>query len=127
MVLEGQVAAITGSGQGIGKAIALRFAREGADIRVVDVNGETAEATGQEIRGLGRRATVVVADVSNVDAVEAAVAGITLELGRLDVLVNNAGIEMRAPFLEITAQDWQRQLDVNTPVGPPQTIHPSRP
>jgi 3-oxoacyl-[acyl-carrier protein] reductase len=113
MLLEGQVAAITGSGQGIGKAIALRFAREGADIGVVDVNGETAEATGQEIRRLGRRAAVVVVDVSNVHAVEAAVSDIASELGRLDVLVNNAGIEKRAPFLEITAQDWQRQLDVN--------------
>ena len=113
MVLAGQVAIITGSGQGIGKAIALRFAGEGADIGVVDSNGETAATTGREIRGLGTRATVVVADVSNVDAMQAAVAEIAHELGRVDVLVNNAGIEKRAPFLEITAADWQRQLDVN--------------
>ena len=113
MVLEGQVAMITGSGQGIGKAIALRFAHEGADIGVVDSNGETASATGEEIRRLGRRAAVVVADVSNFRAVEAAVSDIAAALGRVDVLVNNAGIEKRAPFLEITAEDWQRQLDVN--------------
>src|SRR5438309_1762110 len=113
MVLEGQVAIVTGSGQGIGKAIALRFAREGADVGVLDSNGETAAATGEEIRGLGRRATVAVADVSDVRAVQGALSDIAAQLGRLDVLVNNAGVEKRAPFLEITAEDWQRQLAVN--------------
>ncbi len=113
MVLEGQVAIVTGSGQGIGKAIALRFAREGADIGVLDSNGETAAAAGEEIRGLGRRARVAVVDVSDVHAVQGALSDIAGELGRLDVLVNNAGVEKRAPFLEITAEDWQRQLDVN--------------
>jgi len=113
MVLEGQVAMVTGSGQGIGKAIALRFAREGADIAVVDVNRETAEATGREVRDLGRRAVIKVTDVSDFEAVEATVNGVVEELARLDVLVNNAGIEKRAPFLEITPADWQRQLDVN--------------
>jgi 3-oxoacyl-[acyl-carrier protein] reductase len=113
MVLQGQSAMVTGSGQGIGKAIALRFAREGADIAVVDVNREAAEATGREVRELGRRAVVKVADVSDFEAVEATVNGVVDELARLDVLVNNAGIEKRAPFLEITRDDWQRQLDVN--------------
>jgi len=73
MVLKGQVAMVTGGGQGIGKAIALRFAREGADIAVVDVNRETAEATGTDIRALGRRAVIKVADVSDPDAVQGAV------------------------------------------------------
>jgi len=62
MVLEGQVAVVTGGGRGIGKAIALRFAREGADIAVLDVNGETAEVTGREVRDLGRRAVIKVTD-----------------------------------------------------------------
>ncbi len=113
MILEGQVAIITGSGQGIGKAIALRFAREGADIAVIDINNETAAATAQEIRRLGRRATVSVTDVSKYHMVETAVNATASELGRIDVLVNNAGIEKRAPFLEITPEDWQRQVDVN--------------
>ena len=113
MSLEGQVAMVTGGGQGIGKAIALRFAQAGADISVMDVNSETAAATGDEIRGLGRRAMVTVADVSDPLAVEAAVKEVVAQLGRLDVLVNNAGIEKRAPFLEITFEDWRRQLDVN--------------
>jgi NAD(P)-dependent dehydrogenase (short-subunit alcohol dehydrogenase family) len=113
MVLQGQAALVTGGGQGIGKAIALRFAREGADIAVVDINRETAEATGREVRDLGRRAVVKVADVSDLDAVEDAVEEVVESLDGLDVLVNNAGVEKRAPFLQITRDDWQRQLDVN--------------
>jgi 3-oxoacyl-[acyl-carrier protein] reductase len=113
MVLKDQVAMVTGGGQGIGKAVALRFAREGADIAVVDVNRETAEATGREVRELGRRAAVKVADVSDSEAVEATVKEVVEDLARLDVLVNNAGIEKRAAFLEISPADWQRQLDVN--------------
>jgi meso-butanediol dehydrogenase / (S,S)-butanediol dehydrogenase / diacetyl reductase len=73
MSLEGQVAMVTGGGQGIGKAIALRFAQAGADISVLDVNSETAAATGDEIRGMGHRAMLTVADVSDPLAVEAAV------------------------------------------------------
>jgi NAD(P)-dependent dehydrogenase (short-subunit alcohol dehydrogenase family) len=113
MVLEGQVALVTGGGQGIGRAIALRFAREGTDIALIDVNREGAEASGRGVRELGRRAVIEVADVSDCAAVEASVNRIVEELGKLDVLVNNAGIERRAPFLEITSSNWQRQLDVN--------------
>jgi NAD(P)-dependent dehydrogenase (short-subunit alcohol dehydrogenase family) len=113
MVLHGQVALVTGGGRGIGKAIALRFAREGADVGVLDIEHETAEATAHEIRELGRRAVGSTADVSDPDAVSAAVTEIVGELGKLDILVNNAGIEKRAPFLEIAPDDWQRQLDVN--------------
>jgi NAD(P)-dependent dehydrogenase (short-subunit alcohol dehydrogenase family) len=113
MSLEGQVAVVTGSGQGIGKAIALRLAHEGADIGVVEIDPRKASATGGEIRRLGRRALVTVADVSDPVAVEAAVNEVVAEMGRLDVLVNNAGHEKRAPFLEITPADWRRQLDVN--------------
>jgi hypothetical protein len=108
-MLEGQVALITGSGRGIGKAIALRFAREGADIAVLDVHRERAEATAREVLSVGRHATVKVADVSNFQAVQAAVREVAAELGRLDVLVNNAGIETRAPFLEIRPEEWRRR------------------
>ncbi len=113
MVLEDQVAIVTGSGQGIGKAIALRCAREGADVAVLDVNEDTAEATTREIFDVGRRALLKVVDVSEPEAVRTAVDEVAEEFERLDVLVNNAGIEKRAGFLEITPEDWQRQLDVN--------------
>ena len=113
MELEGQVAIVTGAGRGIGEAIALRFARNGADIGCIDVDHETASGTAQAIQELGRAAVVEVADVSDPEQVAGAVAGVVRDLGRLDILVNNAGIEKRAPFLEITPEDWQRQLDVN--------------
>ena len=113
MVLEGQVAIVTGGGQGIGKAIALRFAAEGADVGIIDVNGTTAESTSAEIRDLGRRAVATTTDVANFHAVMATMTEMAGHLGRIDVLVNSAGIEKRAPFLEITPDDWQRQLDVN--------------
>ena len=113
MELEDQVAVVTGSGQGIGKAIALRLARAGADIAVLDVNETTAAETAEEISSLGRRAQVRRVDVSDVAAVQTSIGEVASEMGRLDVLVNNAGIEKRAPFLEITPGDWQRQLDVN--------------
>src|SRR5437868_7241425 len=113
MALQGQVAVVTGAGQGIGKAIATRFASDGADIGIVDLNGDKAKAPPRDIRRIGRAALVSVADVADFHAVEAAIGEVVGELGRLDILINNAGIEKRAPFLEITPEDWQRQLDVN--------------
>jgi 3-oxoacyl-[acyl-carrier protein] reductase len=113
MDLEGQVAIVTGSGQGIGKAIALRLAAEGADIGIIDVNSKNGAGTGKEIRDLNRRAVSAAADVANFGDVEAAMNEIVGTLGRVDILVNNAGIEKRAAFLEITPDDWQRQLEVN--------------
>jgi 3-oxoacyl-[acyl-carrier protein] reductase len=113
VILQGQVAIITGAGQGIGKAISLRFAKEGADIGILDINVKTATKTGEEIRQTGRRSVVVEADVSNHDHVRSAIDQVAGKLGHIDILVNNAGIEKRAPFLEITPQDWKRQLDVN--------------
>lgn len=113
MLLKGQVALVTGAGQGIGRAIALRLAREGADIAVMDINRETADATARQVRDVGRRAAVKVVDISDFGAVQGAMREVVQEFAKLDVLVNNAGIEKRGPFLEITPADWQRQLDVN--------------
>ncbi|HVH15592.1 MAG TPA: SDR family NAD(P)-dependent oxidoreductase [Candidatus Angelobacter sp.] len=113
MILQGQVAIVTGAGQGIGKAISLRFAKEGADIGILDINRETATKTSEEIHQEGRRSVVMEADVSNHDQAKFAIDQVADNLGRIDILVNNAGIEKRGPFLEITPQDWKRQLDVN--------------
>ena len=113
VILRDQVAIVTGAGQGIGKAISLRLAREGADIGILDISPKTATRTAEEIRQRGRRAITVEADVSDHDQVVSAVDQVANKLGRVDILVNNAGIEKRAPFMEITPQDWKRQLDVN--------------
>lgn len=113
MQLQGQVACITGAGRGIGKAIALRFAGEGADVAVVDLNGEWAHATGEEIKKLGRRAFVKTADVSDYDQVQDTVREAVAALGRLDILVNNAGIGKAQPFLQITRENWERHLHVH--------------
>ena len=92
MQLQGQVALVTGAGRGIGKAMALRFAREGADVAILDLNGEWAQAVGEEIKALGRRSFVKLVDVSNCEQAQAAVHEAAAALGKLDVIVNNAGI-----------------------------------
>jgi glucose 1-dehydrogenase/3-oxoacyl-[acyl-carrier protein] reductase len=121
--LAGKVALITGASRGIGRAIAARCAREGAAVAVNYVTGPEpvqgkdnaadAEALVREIRGAGGRALAVEADVSNGAAVQQMVARIGQELGTVDVLVNNAGIETIVPFLEMTEEQYQRVLDVN--------------
>jgi glucose 1-dehydrogenase len=112
--LENQVAIVTGAGSGIGRAIALRFAREGADIAVVySRNDANARESAGMIEALGRRALVCKADVSDERAIAQAVEHVLETLGRLDCLVNNAGIYVSAPFLDMTEQVWDRVLDVN--------------
>src|SRR5438874_12660090 len=113
MSLAGQVAIVTGGGRGIGRAIAARLAAEGADVGIIDVDAASAERARKEVESLNRRAIAVIADIVDYDSVESAVHRIAQELGRLDVLINNAGVEKRAPFLEITPADWRRQIDVN--------------
>lgn len=113
MRLAGKVALVTGATRGIGRAIALALAREGA---AIVVNGRDA-AAGHEvvaaIRGLGRRAVWCPADVGRVDQARALVRAAIDAFGRLDVLVNNAGLFERRPALELEEADWDRLLDVN--------------
>ena len=114
MLLEGKIAAVTGAGRGIGRSIALRFAREGAQVIAVDINGDAARETASEITGWGRRGIALAVDVRDVAQVQTIVATAVREFGRLDVMVNNAGIAQAKPMLEITEKDWADMFDVNT-------------
>ena len=114
MKLKGKVALITGASRGIGKGIAEVFAEEGADVAVNYVaSAESAEQVAKWIRDKGRRAITVKGDVAKRADVEAMVEKVWNELGPIDVLVNNAGIETIVPFLELTDEQWTRLVDVN--------------
>ncbi len=111
--LAGRVAIVTGAGQGIGRAIALAAAREGMRVTVNDINGRTAEATARLIEERGGEALVHVGDVSQERDVRQMVADTLARWGRLDLLVNNAGIEPTASILEMTVDTWDRVMAVN--------------
>jgi meso-butanediol dehydrogenase/(S,S)-butanediol dehydrogenase/diacetyl reductase len=113
MTIKGKVALITGAGQGIGRAIALRLANDGADIAVVDLNEEKMEAVADEVRAAGRKATVFKADVSKRDEVYAAVDHAEKELGGFDIIVNNAGIASIQAIAEATPEEVEKIFKVN--------------
>ena len=113
MKLTGKVALVTGAAQGIGKAIALLLARNGADIVVSDINLEKAEETAKEIRAMGPKAMALKVDVSNLSDVERMVEGILEKLAKIDILVNNAGITRDKLILRMTEEDWDAVLGVN--------------
>jgi len=110
--LANRVALVTGAARGIGRAIALQLARDGADVAVNDVLPE-GEAVAEEVRALGRRAVWLPADVSRSDEVEAMTQRASSELGVVDLLVNNAGIETIVPMLELTEQQFDDVIAVN--------------
>src|SRR2546427_10193667 len=112
--LKGRVALVTGAQQGIGRAMALALAREGADVVVnyLDDAG-AAEQVAKEARACGVRAVVAQADVAHVDQNQALVARAVKELGGLDVLVNNAGVYPRSPFLDLSEREGDHVLGVN--------------
>jgi NAD(P)-dependent dehydrogenase (short-subunit alcohol dehydrogenase family) len=112
--LAGKVALITGASRGIGRGIAEVFAEEGADVAVNYIDcAQCPDQVAEWIRGKGRRATTVRADVANRVEVETMVDQVWNELGPIDILVNNAGIETIVPFLELTDEQWSAVVDVN--------------
>ncbi|MFA6129937.1 MAG: 3-oxoacyl-[acyl-carrier-protein] reductase [Candidatus Omnitrophota bacterium] len=113
MRLKDKVALVTGGARGIGQAIALTFAREGADIVVADVNLEIAQKTALEIEGLGRKALALEMDVTNYEKVEEGVNKILDKMGKVDILVNNAGITKDNLLLRMSQADWDAVINVN--------------
>ncbi|MBP1917639.1 3-oxoacyl-ACP reductase FabG [Youngiibacter multivorans] len=108
-----KVALVTGSGRGLGKAIALKLASEGIDIIVNDMDARTAMETADEIRALGRKVLVSGANVADAVQVEEMFEDINECFGRLDILVNNAGITRDSTFLKMTSEQWHQVLDIN--------------
>ncbi len=106
-------ALVTGAGNGIGRAIALRLAQGGRDVSVLDSDLAGAQATAELVRSLGRRAAAIEVDVGRRDSVREAVSQATAALGAIDALVNNAGILRTAPFLDVSERDWRDVMSVN--------------
>ena len=113
MPLAGRVALVTGAGRGIGRETALALARAGADVAVLARSEAQIAAVASEVRALGVRSLAVPCDVTTADAVNGAVDRVQRELGRVDVLVNNAGVARSAPFLRTEDALWDELLAVN--------------
>lgn len=106
-------AIVTGAGQGIGRGIALKMAREGADIVVAEMNPDTGAQTTREIADLGRKALFINVDVANLQHVQGLVEQVLNAWGRVDVLVNNAGFDRPATLLKVKGEDWDAVLGVH--------------
>lgn len=112
--LDGQVALVTGGSRGIGEAVVLRLASEGADVALCASRSlEGAEGVADRVREMGRRAMAGLVDVSDEASVDAFVGRVVAEFGRLDILVNNAGVTRDGLILRMKDEDWDRVLDVN--------------
>lgn len=113
MNLVNKVAIVTGAGRGIGKAIAIALAREGANIIAIDVDIQTAEKVAKEIKSLDRQAWAIRVDVSDSKEVNRMAQSVLKKFKRVDILVNNAAIIKRGSIEDLTEEDWDRVMDVN--------------
>jgi len=112
-MLPDKIAVVTGASKGIGRAIALRLAKEGANVVIADVDKDEGEKVAQMIREMGRDCLAVKCDVSNVQKVEDMVEKTMQKLGRIDILVNNAGVSSMAAMVELEEKDWDFNMDIN--------------
>ena len=113
LALEGKVVLVTGGARGIGKEIAMIFAKEGANIAICDVNLEEAEKTAKEIQDLGRESLAFKADVTDSNQVQAMVDKILDKLSKIDILINNAGITKDNLLLRMSEEEWDKVIAVN--------------
>ncbi|MDZ8120106.1 3-oxoacyl-[acyl-carrier-protein] reductase [Pontiella agarivorans] len=111
--LTGKVAVVTGSARGLGQAIALKMAEAGADVAVCDLNAEWCEETVGKVKALGREAAAYGVNVAEADSVTACIKSIEKDFGKIDVLVNNAGITKDGLLMRMSEEDWDAVLDVN--------------
>lgn len=111
--LKDRVGIVTGGGQGLGRAFALAFAEAGAHVVVAELNAKTADGTAAEVRGLGRQALAVPTDVRRRDSVASMVEQTVKRFGRLDFVMNNAGISKWGAAESVTESDWREVMDVN--------------
>lgn len=111
--LAGRVAVVTGAGQGLGRAIAIRYAAEGARVAVVDINADTAHAVAEEITAAGGTAVAIACDVSDRAAVDDAAARAAADLGPINVLVSNAGLTRPAMLWKMTDEQWSTVLNIH--------------
>ncbi len=111
--VKGQVALVTGAGQGIGRAIALRLAQDGMDVVVADLRGDLAETVAEELQQIGVRALPLTIDVASSGDRQRMIAETLTTFNRLDVLVNNAGIQRIALPLDVTEQHWDSVMNIN--------------
>ncbi len=111
--LADRVAIVTGAGRGIGHATALALAAAGAAVAVVDIDKAAAEKTAGAVAAAGRRSLAVATDVGDVASIDQMVSQVVHALGRVDVLVNNAGVTRRADVMDLTEADWDRIMRVN--------------
>lgn len=112
-MLKDQTALVTGAGRGIGRAIALRLAENGADVAVSDIMKENSDAVADEIRSLGRRSVSVVCDVANFAQCQDMMKQVKEKFGKIDILVNNAGITRDNLIMRMSEEDWDSVLNVN--------------
>ncbi len=110
---EGMVSIVTGGAMGIGKSIALLFAREGSRVVVADINKKCADDTVKEIKEIDGEAISYFIDLLNIKEIKPMIARTVEDYGKLDVMVNVAGVAQNKPFLEVTEEDWDRIIDIN--------------
>ncbi|TLS37455.1 SDR family NAD(P)-dependent oxidoreductase [Pseudalkalibacillus caeni] len=111
--LKDKVAVVTGGGRGIGRALAIGLAEAGADVAILARTEKDLEEVAVHITNAGRKVYKIQADITNKDAVDQAVEQIVTRAGKIDILINNAGMNIRTPALEVTEEEWQNIVDLN--------------